>query len=314
MTEGVASSQKLSVEHAPKIATAISQLAKIGLRSLFPEEEFPELARRIAQELEGISIPDPPLPLTWLDLALTGSEQVFANAVHFQDHCFDVADEKDYAAVVAAIMVLAGEQWPNATVSASNIKREGRYGPSRRMEIVIRGQGDASSFDLIVDKDFDWSVVTRLNERLPSEATGRFAAFFDGDATIVYLRPDQIEALGKLFGYDFVSEIEALEERPPLQGRLEAADFQSSRPLPVWAMVVGLPIGLFAGSQLIAMVFRGAPYAISGSTLVSLANAPLEFAFLVTVYIGGVALFLGGPAYLIARRWRALKRLREGAA
>jgi len=78
-------------------------------------------------------------------------------------------------------------------------------------------------------------------------------------------------------------------------------------------MVIGLPIGLFAGIRLIAMMLRGAPYMISGSTPVSLANAPLEFTFLVAMYVGGVALFLGCPAYLIARRWRALRRSRRGA-
>jgi hypothetical protein len=82
----------------------------------------------------------------------------------------------------------------------------------------------------------------------------------------------------------------------------------------MWAMIIGLPIGLFAGSQLIAIMLRGAPYTISGSTPVTLANAPLEFAFLVAMYIGGVGLFLGGPSYLIARRWRARGRSRRGAA
>jgi hypothetical protein len=85
--------RELSLDDAPKIAAAISQLAKIRLKPLFPEREFPEVARRKVEEL----VPDPPLPLTWIDLALTGSEQAFANAAHFQDHCFDVAGEGDYA-------------------------------------------------------------------------------------------------------------------------------------------------------------------------------------------------------------------------
>jgi hypothetical protein len=62
-------------------------------------------------------------------------------------------------------------------------------------------------------KDFDWSAVTRLNERLPSGAAGRFAAFFDGNAIIVYLTADQLRELGKMFGHDFISEIEPLPER-----------------------------------------------------------------------------------------------------
>jgi len=134
------------------------------------------------------------LPLTWFDLALTGPEKVFANAVHFQDHCFDVASEEDYAGVVASIMALAEEEWPGATVSASSVLRQGPYGPAARMEIAIHGQGAARPFELIVAKDFDWSVVTRLNERLPAGATGRFAAFFDGNAIIVYLTPDQLRS------------------------------------------------------------------------------------------------------------------------
>jgi hypothetical protein len=308
------SSRNLSVDDAPKIAAAISQLEKIGLKPLFPEREFPKLAREMAEEFEGTGIPEPPLPLTWVDLALSGPAQVFANAIHFQDHCFDVADEADYAEIAASIMALAGEEWPSATVSATKVTRQGPHGPSARMEIAIHGQGSSAPFDLIVAKDFDWSVVTRLNERLPSGATGRFAAFFDGNAIIVYLTPDQIVQLGKLFGYDFVSEIEPPEERLPPQGHVEAAYSGPSQPLPVWAMVIGLPIGLFAGSQLIAMMLRGAPYTISGSTSVSLANAPLEFTFLVAIHIGGVGLFLGCPPYLIARRWRALRRSRRGVA
>jgi hypothetical protein len=57
MTELTVSSRNLSVDDAPKIAAAISQLAKIGLKPLFPEREFPALARRMAEEFEGTGIP-----------------------------------------------------------------------------------------------------------------------------------------------------------------------------------------------------------------------------------------------------------------
>jgi hypothetical protein len=304
----VVSFHQLSVEDAPKIAAAISQLAKIGLKPLFPEREFPEVARHKVEELEGISIPDPPLPLTWVDLALTGSEQIFANAIHYQDHCFDGVGDEEYAEVVASIMALAGEDWPGdgARVAATSVVREGRYGPSNRMEITIHQQGGCAPFELIAEKDFDWSVVTRLNERLPSGATGRFAAFFDGNATIVYLRPDQLKELGKLFGYDFVSEIEPLPERPPSSSHLAVQN-----PLPVWALVIGFLVGTFAASQLIAMILRGAPYSIPSRslTLISLASAPLEFTFVVALYIASVGLGLIAPLYLIVMRWRALRQV-----
>jgi hypothetical protein len=309
----VFSFRELSVDDAPKIATAISQLVRIGLKPLFPESEFPELARQKMAELEGIGIPDPPLPLTWVALALAGSEQVFANAVHYQDHCFDVAGKEDYAEIVASIMALAGEDWPSANISATSVVRNGRYGPSQRLEIAIDGQGGCAPFDLIVDKDFDWSVVTRLNERLPSGATGRFAALFDGNATIVYLRPDQLKELSKLFGYDFVSEIEPLPERPPSPSHREVA---VQNPLPVWMLAFCLLMGVFTAAQPIGMVLRGAPYAIAGHDLtpISFANAPLEFTFEVAIYIVSAGLFLGAPLYLIIMRWRWLRRARMEAS
>src|SRR5262249_36115263 len=131
-------------------------------------------------------------------------------------------------------------------------------------------------------------------------------------ATIVYLRPDQLKELGKLFGYDFVSEIEPLPERPPSPSYLEVA---VQNPLPVWALVIGLLIGVFAASQLIAMILRGAPYTIPGRDLtpISLASAPLEFTFMVTVYITCL-LFLGAPLFLIVMRWRYLRQARRGSS
>jgi hypothetical protein len=306
----VISFRELSIDDAPKIAEAISQLVSIGLRPLFPASEFPELARRKTEELEGIGIPDLPTPPTWAALALAGSEQAFANAIHYQDHCFDVAGEKEYAEVVASIMALAGDEWPSATVSATSVVKEGRYRPSHRVEIAIHGPGGTISFDLIAGKDFDWSVVTRLNERLPSGATGRFAAFFDPSATIVYLTPDQRKELGKFLGEDLVSEIEPLPERPPAPSHLQVT---LQNPLPVSTLVGCLLMGVVPTSQLTGMILRGAPYTILGRNLtpISLASAPVEFTFVVTAYSAAVGLFLGAPLYLILMRWRALRQARR---
>jgi len=302
--------RELSVDDVPKIAAAISQLAKIGLKPLFPEGEYLDVARQKAEELDGICIPDPPLPLTWAALALTGSEQIFANAVYYQDHCFDVAVEDDYAEVVASIMALAGEDWPSATVSATKVVRKGQYGPSQRIEIAIRGQGGCAPFDLVADKDFDWSVVTRLNERLPPGATGRFAALFDGNASIVYLRPHQLQELGELFEGGLCSEIEPLPERLSFPSRLGG---ETQNPLPIWQLVICILMGVFAATQFIGMLSRGAPYTVTGPDLnpISYTNAPLEFALAVTMYIASIALFLCAPLYLTIRRWRSLRQARN---
>jgi hypothetical protein len=314
MSEDV-SFRELSVGDAPKIAAAISRLAGIGLTPLFPESEFPEVAREIVEEREGSFIPDPPLPQLWADLALTGSAQLFANAIHYDDHCFDVADEEDYAQIVASIMALAGEDWPGdgVTVAAASVVREGRYGPSHRMEITIDQQGGCAPFDLSAHKDFDWSVVTRLNERLPSEATGRFAAFFDGNATIVYLKPDQIEELGKLFGYDFVSEIEPSPEREPPPSHLETT---IQNPLPVGALAGIFLMGVMGAGMLTAMILGGAPYTIPSDNItpISLESAPLAFIFLVMVYTVIAGFGLIAPPYLIVMRWSYLQQARRDSS
>jgi hypothetical protein len=63
--------------------TLASKLPHSGLAS-FPEGEFLEVARQQVEELEVIRTSDPPLPLTWVDLAPTG-QQAFA----YQNHCFE---------------------------------------------------------------------------------------------------------------------------------------------------------------------------------------------------------------------------------
>jgi hypothetical protein len=55
-------------------------------------------------------------------------------------------------------------------------------------------------------KDFDWSIVFRLNERLPKGSLGRFALFLDGTATIVFLTPENVKRLNSLCGYEFSCE------------------------------------------------------------------------------------------------------------
>lgn len=294
---------ELSIDDAPKIAAAIPQLARIGLKPLVPEQEFLEVAERKAEEWQGVGIPDPPLPSTWVHFALMGSEQIFANAVHYQDHCFDGAGEGDYAEIVASIMALAGEEWPSASVSATSVTREGRYRPSQRVEITISGEGGCAPFELVVDKDFDWSVVTRLNERLPPRASGRFAAFFDGNATIVYLRPDQLEELGRVFGYDFVSEVGPLVERPPLRSHDNPP---LHNPLPFWPMLITSLMGIYAASELVGMIWRGSPYTLSSRNLtpISFVSAPLEFTLVVAIHLIGAVFFLGVPLYLAVRRAR----------
>jgi hypothetical protein len=187
------------------------------------------------------------------------------------------------------------------------------------MEIAVQGEGGCDPFDLVADKDFDWSVVTRLNERLPAEATGRFAAFIDGNAIIVYLKPDQLKELNRLFGYDFISEIDPLDEpraerwkeqlTPPSYSKTVVEQSVRGR-APIWVLIICLSMGIFASHEVIAMISRGVPYVISGrgDTPISYANDPLEFTFMVTVYVVGSLGFTIAPLCQIVMRLRALNR------
>lgn len=303
--------RKLTVDDAPAIAAAMSQLARAGLKPLYPKKKFPELALAIAEEWAGVSIPDPPWDVTWVDLAVTGSQQFFANAIRHGDHCYDGAEEADYAAIVASIMALAGEEWPRAEVSATRVVRDGKYGPVEWMRIAIEGEGWATPFEIVADKNFDWSVVTRLNERLPVAATGRFSAFFDGNATIFYLTPDQRKKVEDLYGYAFFSHIDPLPEREPPPPPEDPA--LQKLPLPGWVWVIALLMGCYAAYGLIAMILRGAPYYIPDKDEIPVffAKTPFEFLFSLTMLVVGTVLFLAMPLWLMIRRWRALARARR---
>jgi hypothetical protein len=69
--------------------------------------------------------------------------------------------------------------------------------------IRIAAARELAPFDLTAGKDFDWSIIYRLNERLPNEVAARFAIFLDGNATIVFLTPGEIDNLNALCGHKF---------------------------------------------------------------------------------------------------------------
>lgn len=64
-------------------------------------------------------------------------------------------------------------------------------------------------------KDFDWAAVTRLKERLPSGATGRFLHSLAAVPKLFTCCPISSRNWASFSSTIFVSEIEPLPERPP---------------------------------------------------------------------------------------------------
>ncbi|MBJ7534467.1 hypothetical protein JDN40_10165 [Rhodomicrobium vannielii ATCC 17100] len=190
------------------IEAAMTELVKVGLLLAPAASDDPAgVAASIAYECRGISFAGEPGLGHWALFALAGQAdgpRPFENAIRFDDHCYDVAEASDYAAMISSIIAMAGDKWPVKIVEARNASD-----PHKRIEfgkpvaITIHAVPEIPPFELAHGKDFDWSVIFRLNERLPGHVEERFAIFLDGDATIVFLSPEDIGHLNALTGWEF---------------------------------------------------------------------------------------------------------------
>ncbi|WKW51952.1 hypothetical protein [Rhodomicrobium lacus] len=206
---GAATARRVVVpEDARHIEFAMSELVTVGLR-LAPEAmaDPAGVAAAIADENRGISFAGEPGPGHWALFALAGpvdGPRPFANAAHFNDHCYDVATASDYAAMISVMIAMASDKWSVKSVEAQNASDpHKRIEPGKPVSITIHADAEVSPFDLAHGKDFDWSVIFRLNERLPGDVEERFAIFLDGDATLVFLSPENIGRLNALTGWEF---------------------------------------------------------------------------------------------------------------
>jgi hypothetical protein len=200
--------RKIGPDDAKHIEAAIVALQKIGLR-LKPElkDAVHKLADEIAAENDGISFSAEPTFGDWTLIALSHEPGVFENAAFFSDHCYDGIDEEDFSLLITEIIQLAGRDWPFDSVTVADAKSPD--GPLQYMQpvtVTIHETQPVSPFSLSNAKDFDWSVIWRLNERLPPNVSSRFWVFQDGNATIVFLTPDDARQLNALCGYQFQNE------------------------------------------------------------------------------------------------------------
>lgn len=199
--------RRLVPDDAGAIEAALRELPSVGLR-FFPgeEDERRTMARDIAARWEGIYFGKEPTFGHWALIAMGGDPRPFENAIQYSDHCFDGFPMEDYSIMVAEIVGLAGDEWPIEGVEVTDARRHKDGLLNDTISVAIAAKPEVSAFELQDAKDFDWSIIFRLNERLPAQASGRFAIFLDGNATIVFLPPDQIRQLNQLCGYEFSHE------------------------------------------------------------------------------------------------------------
>ncbi|MEQ1695183.1 MAG: hypothetical protein ABL901_05005 [Hyphomicrobiaceae bacterium] len=120
-----------------------------------------------------------------------------------QDHCYDGAEPADWADLIADVCELAGDTWQfeggdDAEVYETGVEVSDEY------VVSFKAAPPIAPFSIIPAKDVDWSLIGRLNERLPVDCQGRFGWIGDGgSALVVFLGPDQIRRVSEFCGNDF---------------------------------------------------------------------------------------------------------------
>lgn len=204
--------RKLVPADAEHIRAALVELENVGLRfAPGVKEELHAKAMEIMAGWEGVSFAKEPTLGNWALIALAGTldnsedtRSPFQNALRFDDHCYNVASLEGYASMVSDIVELTGGEWAIESVEVKHaVRLKSPIRSNEPVSVTIKADPAVSPFELLHNKDFDWSIIHRLNERLPKDVSGRFAAFLDGDATIVFLTPENIQKLNSLCGHEF---------------------------------------------------------------------------------------------------------------
>ncbi|BAU91037.1 hypothetical protein MPPM_2432 [Methylorubrum populi] len=179
------------------VEAALNGLIAAGLR-LGPHYEGMDrraVARAMAEHSEfAVGDGNETLPLTerssdalsidilWSYRALADAiEDEFANAAIFEDHCYDGADEETYRALFTRLIDLAGV-WTGG-VTVSRVPGLGPYGHGFR--VAFETQPPIPSLTFPADKNFDWSLLERLDACRPAGETRRFRVAADGGAGLV---------------------------------------------------------------------------------------------------------------------------------
>jgi hypothetical protein len=139
----------------------------------------------------------------------------FLNAAKFEDHCYDGINEYGFANLVGQVLRLANGLWNVEHIVVSNSRKPKAPLPfGHPVSISIESTPLVSPFELIHEKDFDWQLIDRLNERLPASAIERFAFLHDGgQAIVVFLSPNDVQKLSVLLGWTFQTSANSAFQR-----------------------------------------------------------------------------------------------------
>ncbi len=128
------------------------------------------------------------IAILWSYRALAdGIEDEFANAMIFEDHCYDGADAEAYHALFARLIAVAGV-WTGRGVTVAGVPGLGPYGHGFRVSFETEPPIPPLTFP--ADKNFDWSLLERLDASRPAGETRRFRVAADGGAALVLFLDD----------------------------------------------------------------------------------------------------------------------------
>lgn len=185
------------------VEAALNGLSAAGLRlgGHYEGMDRRAVARAMAEHPEfAVGDGNETLPLTghgsdalsidilWSYRALVDAiEDEFANAAIFEDHCYDGADEETYRALFVRLIALAGV-WTGRGVTVARVPGLGPYGHGFRVAFDTEPPIPPLTFP--ADKNFDWSLLERLDASRPAGETRRFRVAADGGAGLVLFLDD----------------------------------------------------------------------------------------------------------------------------
>ncbi|WP_375275508.1 hypothetical protein [Methylorubrum thiocyanatum] len=140
------------------------------------------------------------IDILWSYRALADAiEDEFANAAIFEDHCYDGADAETYRALFARLIDLAGI-WTGRGVAVAPVPGLGPYGHGFR--VAFETQPPIPPLTFPADKNFDWTLLERLDAGRPAGETRRFRVAADGGAGLVLFLDDaEARAIAALLGW-----------------------------------------------------------------------------------------------------------------
>ena len=118
----------------------------------------------------------------------------------FQDHCYDGAAWGDFADLISEVCELAGDTWHFESGDDAEVYETG-VEVSDNYIVSFKSVPPIAPFPIVPAKDVDWSLIDRLNERIPACCKGRFGWSHDGgSALVVFLEPEQIRRVSEFCG------------------------------------------------------------------------------------------------------------------